>query len=171
VWGSGCLDPPRWVVSFTPLPLYPRGKGPRRLGGSQSQSGRHAEVRILAIKRRATTKHSRSHTRKCVQYFWKIWHRFCICTHFPEMLSVLPSQSEVPMAATAHRLRAKRLPTPRRSTLLPSSGSEYDEASKSFVCLLLLLFYLEDGGSNFHRNLFQHLQDYTASYCGGQNFS
>jgi hypothetical protein len=36
VWGSGCIDPHffdlgtswRWVVSFTPLPLYPRGKSP-----------------------------------------------------------------------------------------------------------------------------------------------
>jgi hypothetical protein len=35
----------RWVVSFTPRPLYPRGKRPwyplsRRLGGPQSRSGR-----------------------------------------------------------------------------------------------------------------------------------
>jgi hypothetical protein len=37
VWGSGCIDPRflelgiswRWVVSFTPRPLYPRGKNPR----------------------------------------------------------------------------------------------------------------------------------------------
>jgi hypothetical protein len=40
------------VVSFTTLPLYPRRKSPRhqldrRLGGSQSRSGRH-EVKILA---------------------------------------------------------------------------------------------------------------------------
>jgi hypothetical protein len=36
VWGSGCIDPRflglsnswRWVVSFTHLPLYPRGKSP-----------------------------------------------------------------------------------------------------------------------------------------------
>jgi hypothetical protein len=53
VWGSRCIDPQfldlsfncRWVVSFTPLPLYHRGKGPRypldrRLGGPQSQPGR-----------------------------------------------------------------------------------------------------------------------------------
>jgi hypothetical protein len=62
VWGSGCIDPHfldlgtswRWVVSFTPLPLYPRGKSPRypldrRLGGPQSQSGRRGEVKILAL--------------------------------------------------------------------------------------------------------------------------
>jgi hypothetical protein len=35
----------RWVVSFTPRPLYPQGKNPRypldkRLGGPQSRSGR-----------------------------------------------------------------------------------------------------------------------------------
>jgi hypothetical protein len=37
VWWSGCIDPGfldlgtswRWVVSFTPRPLYPRGKSPR----------------------------------------------------------------------------------------------------------------------------------------------
>jgi hypothetical protein len=42
----------RWVVSFTSLPLYPRGKKPRypldgRQGGPQSQSGRYGEVKIL----------------------------------------------------------------------------------------------------------------------------
>jgi hypothetical protein len=41
------------VISFTPLPLYPRRKSPRyplymRLGGPQSRSGRHGEVKILA---------------------------------------------------------------------------------------------------------------------------
>jgi hypothetical protein len=38
----------RWVVSFTPRPLYPQGKSPwypsdRRLSGSQSRSGRDEE--------------------------------------------------------------------------------------------------------------------------------
>jgi hypothetical protein len=38
----------RWVVSFTPLPLYPRRKCPqytldRMLGGPQSRSGLHGE--------------------------------------------------------------------------------------------------------------------------------
>jgi len=38
----------RWVVSFTPQPLYPWGKSPwypldRRLGGPYSQSGRGGE--------------------------------------------------------------------------------------------------------------------------------
>jgi len=38
----------RWVVSFTPRPLYPRGKIPcypfnRRLGGPQSRSGSGGE--------------------------------------------------------------------------------------------------------------------------------
>jgi hypothetical protein len=55
-YGSGCTDPRfldlgtswRWVVNFTPRPLYPRGKRPgypldRRLGGPQSRSGRFGE--------------------------------------------------------------------------------------------------------------------------------
>jgi hypothetical protein len=59
--GSGCIYPRFldlgtswwWVVSFTPLLLYPRGKSlryplDRRLGGPQSRSGRHGEVIILA---------------------------------------------------------------------------------------------------------------------------
>jgi hypothetical protein len=38
----------RWVVSFTPWPLYPQGKSPlypldRKLGGPQSRSGRGDE--------------------------------------------------------------------------------------------------------------------------------
>jgi hypothetical protein len=38
----------RWVVSFTPWPLYPQGKSPwypldKRLGGSQNRSGRGGE--------------------------------------------------------------------------------------------------------------------------------
>jgi hypothetical protein len=42
----------RWVVNFTPRPLYPRGKSPRypldrRLGGTQSRSGRFGEQNIL----------------------------------------------------------------------------------------------------------------------------
>jgi hypothetical protein len=51
-WGSGGIAPLiidlgtrwRWVVSFTPRPLYPQGENPwypldRRLGGPQSRSG------------------------------------------------------------------------------------------------------------------------------------
>jgi hypothetical protein len=42
----------RWLVSLTPLRLYPWGKSPRflsdkRLGGPQSQSARYGEVKIL----------------------------------------------------------------------------------------------------------------------------
>jgi hypothetical protein len=42
----------RWVVSFTPRPLYPLGKSPRnplnrRFGGPQSRSGRRGEEKIL----------------------------------------------------------------------------------------------------------------------------
>jgi hypothetical protein len=62
VWGSGCIDPHfldlgtscRWVVSFTPLPLYPCGKSPRysldrRLGGPQNRSGRHGKVKVPSL--------------------------------------------------------------------------------------------------------------------------
>jgi hypothetical protein len=55
-WGSGSIAPCnlnlgtrwRWVVSFTPRPLYPWGKSPWypfncRLGGLQSRSGRGGE--------------------------------------------------------------------------------------------------------------------------------
>jgi hypothetical protein len=58
--GSGCIDSHfldlgtswRWVVSFTPLLLYPQGKSPRypldrSLGWPQSQSGRRGEEKIL----------------------------------------------------------------------------------------------------------------------------
>jgi hypothetical protein len=56
VLGSGGIAPRilvlgtrwRWVVSFTPRPLYPEGKRPcfsleKRLGGPQSRSGRGGE--------------------------------------------------------------------------------------------------------------------------------
>jgi hypothetical protein len=44
----------RWVVSFTPRPLYPWEKSPRypldrMLGGPQSHSGRHGEEKILDL--------------------------------------------------------------------------------------------------------------------------
>jgi hypothetical protein len=55
-WGSGGIDPRildlgtswRWVVSFTPRPLYPPGKSPwyplgMSLGGLQGRSGRGGE--------------------------------------------------------------------------------------------------------------------------------
>jgi hypothetical protein len=55
-WGSGGIAPRiidpctrwRWVVSFTPLPPYPKGKSlwhqlNRRLGGPRGRSGRGGE--------------------------------------------------------------------------------------------------------------------------------
>jgi hypothetical protein len=58
--GSGYIEPNfldlgtswRWVVRFTLLPLYPRGKSPRypldrRLGAPQNQSGQRGEEKIL----------------------------------------------------------------------------------------------------------------------------
>jgi hypothetical protein len=60
VLGSGCIDPCfpdlgtiwKWVVSFTPLPPYSRGKSPRyalnrRLGWPQRRSRRYGQVKIL----------------------------------------------------------------------------------------------------------------------------
>jgi hypothetical protein len=57
--GSGGIDPRildlgtrwRWVVNFTPRPLYPKGKSPwypsdRRLGKPHSRSGRGGEEKI-----------------------------------------------------------------------------------------------------------------------------
>jgi hypothetical protein len=57
-WGIGGIVPRildlgtrwRWVVSFTPRPLYPHGKSPwypldRRLGGAQNRSVRGGEER------------------------------------------------------------------------------------------------------------------------------
>jgi hypothetical protein len=40
------------VVSFTPRPLYPKGKSPRypiyrKLGGTQNWFGRHGDEKIL----------------------------------------------------------------------------------------------------------------------------
>jgi hypothetical protein len=62
VWGSGCIDPYflhlgsswRWVVSFTPQPLYPRGKSTRypldrRLGGPQNRSGYVKKRKFLTL--------------------------------------------------------------------------------------------------------------------------
>jgi hypothetical protein len=59
-WGSGGIAPRirdlgtrwRWVVSFTPWPLYFRGKGHwypwnRRVDGAQSRSGRGGEEKIF----------------------------------------------------------------------------------------------------------------------------
>jgi hypothetical protein len=37
------------VVSFTPLPLYPRYPFYRRLGGPQSRSERYGEVKIFTL--------------------------------------------------------------------------------------------------------------------------
>jgi hypothetical protein len=61
-YSSNILDlGTRWrrVVSFTPRPLYPRGKSrqyllDRRLGGSQSRSGRCGEEKNLAPARNKT---------------------------------------------------------------------------------------------------------------------
>jgi hypothetical protein len=61
IWGNGCIDPHfldlgsswRWVVSFTPWPLYPVERSPSillymRLGGLQNWCGQCGEEKILA---------------------------------------------------------------------------------------------------------------------------
>jgi hypothetical protein len=59
--GNGCIDSRfldlgtnwRWMVSFTPWPLYPRERAPgpldRRLRGPQSRAGLYGQVKILAL--------------------------------------------------------------------------------------------------------------------------
>jgi hypothetical protein len=55
VWSGGCIDLRfldlatswRWVVSFTPLPLYTRYPLDKRFGGPQSHSRRYGEVKVL----------------------------------------------------------------------------------------------------------------------------
>jgi hypothetical protein len=49
-WGSGSMDPSildlgtrwRWVVSFTPRPLYPQGNIPRKM--ENEKQGRNKEI-------------------------------------------------------------------------------------------------------------------------------
>jgi hypothetical protein len=66
VWGSECIGTRslhlctswRWIFSFTPLPLYLRGKSlryrlDRMMGGLQSQSGRYEEVELWPLGRPA----------------------------------------------------------------------------------------------------------------------
>jgi hypothetical protein len=61
-WDSWCIDPYfldlgiswRWVVSFTPWPLYPQGKSPsyllgRKLGGPQNWSGWCGEEKFMTL--------------------------------------------------------------------------------------------------------------------------
>jgi hypothetical protein len=70
-WRSGDIAPRiidlgtrwRWVVSFTPWPLYPQGKSPpypldRRLSGPQSRSGHGAEVKNSQPHRDSNSNHS-----------------------------------------------------------------------------------------------------------------
>jgi hypothetical protein len=74
-WGSGCIAPRivdlgtrwRWVVSFTPRPLYPQGRSPwypldRRLGGPQSRSGRGGVVVAVTYKKKLV---KRNHPENC----------------------------------------------------------------------------------------------------------
>jgi hypothetical protein len=77
----------RWVVSFTPQPLYSQGKDPwypldRRLGGPQSRSGRCGEKKnsqpppeleppiIQPVARRCTTELSRLLSLLLVSFFF-----------------------------------------------------------------------------------------------------
>jgi hypothetical protein len=71
VWGSGSTYPRtlvfgtswRWMVSFTPRPLYRRGNSPRnplnrRLGGLQSRSGQFQEKILNSTRTRTPTPRS-----------------------------------------------------------------------------------------------------------------
>jgi hypothetical protein len=68
-WGSGGIAPRildlgtrwKWVVSFTPRPLYPQGRSPwypfhRRLGGPQSRSGKVKGKLSLCLTKHHATK-------------------------------------------------------------------------------------------------------------------
>jgi hypothetical protein len=83
----GCIDPRfldlgtswRWVVSFTPLPLYPRYPLDRRLGGPQSQSGWRGEEKILyPTGTRTPTPSSSSWEMYCVFCFKHSRHSQCL---------------------------------------------------------------------------------------------
>jgi hypothetical protein len=94
-WGSGSIAPRildlcirwRWVVSFTPRPLYPQGRSAcypldRRLGWPQSRSGRGGEENnsqplpgleppiIQSVAQRYTTELSRHKTYKLYGNLW-----------------------------------------------------------------------------------------------------
>jgi hypothetical protein len=65
---ASVLDP-RTSWSFTPQPLYPRGRSPhypldRRLGGPHSRSGRFGEVTLLGLEMRPLGRSARS---------WTLW--------------------------------------------------------------------------------------------------
>jgi hypothetical protein len=87
----------RWVVSFTPLPLYPQGKNPfypldRRLGGPQIRSGRGGDagtrnldylVRILALYHWANPAPILVHITSCNFEKTSSELRICIFKNFP----------------------------------------------------------------------------------------
>jgi hypothetical protein len=84
--GNGCTDQRffdlgttwRWVVSFTPRLLYPRGKSPRcsldrKLGGPQSCPRRYGEVKILEFARTRTPPLSHSvHSQSLVSRIFSV---------------------------------------------------------------------------------------------------
>jgi hypothetical protein len=125
--GSGCIDPHfldlgtiwRWVVNFTPLPLYPRGKSPRyaldrRLGGPQSRYSIARRTVLVScckpIKSASAPCHVRGNKKcpallPCCQFDFCSWQRRGmkqnIAMHFNSSLQC--SQS-VPSARGSHSL-------------------------------------------------------------------
>jgi hypothetical protein len=85
----------RWMVSFTPRPLYPRGKSPRyplyrRLGGFQSPSGRRGYENARMIFNFAD----------CYwKQFWKYPREFAVVQYFYYFL-ILSGVSPLGTAAT-----------------------------------------------------------------------
>jgi hypothetical protein len=72
----------RWVVSFTPRPLYPRRKSPRhpldrRFGGPQSRSGRLGKWKCLTLpglELRTLCRPARSQSLYRLRYHGSLWH-------------------------------------------------------------------------------------------------
>jgi hypothetical protein len=104
ILGSGGIAPRildfgnrwRWVVSFTPWPLYPQGKSPwypldRRLGGTQSRSGRGGEEKnsqplpgleppiIQPVAQRCTTELTRLPLWICAYFKQRSWQNIRKC--------------------------------------------------------------------------------------------
>jgi hypothetical protein len=106
-WGSGSIAPHildfgirwRWVVRFTPRPLYPQRKNHRfpldmRLGGPQSPSGRGVEEEIskspLEFEPRSYDRPARSQSLYRLSYpgSWRYKVSLILCTNLSYYLTV-----------------------------------------------------------------------------------
>jgi hypothetical protein len=144
-YGSGCIDPHflglgtrwRWMVNFTPRPLYPRGKSPRypldrRLGGPQSRSGRlkkminiekrkyrrkvrsmKGEIRMKKgnrnVKRIEMNKESKTETKCSVSLLWESMSRVgTLMTDALVMTKLSPCGLQTLMAGLPHLIPTTR---------------------------------------------------------------